>query len=828
MLRFLSTLFSLLFITTIVWAEGDPKSLLLIRGDHNLPPYEFLNDNGIPSGFNIEMMQAVAKVMELEIEIRLGPWNEVRNDLEAGRIDALAGMYYSKERDRLVDFSTPYIIVSQAIFVRQNSPVQSFEDLWGKEIIVHKGDVMHDYAKSINLFSKIITVENQIDALKLLASGKHDGALLAKLHGHYLIRKIKLTNIKSVDHPIQTRKYCFAVEEGNIQLLALLNEGLSILRTTGQYEKIHQKWFGVYEQKSFFRKVFFYAAWTLIPLIVLLLSALTWTWILRRKIAFKTTELRLELDERRRAEEKLQESEERLFQIIQGNSIPTFVIDKDHMITNWNKACEKLTGVLADNMIGTKHQWMPFYPDQRPILADLMVDDAPEEQVALYYKGKYRKSTMFEGTFEAENFFPNLGEKGKWLFFTAIALRNNAGECIGAIETVQDFTKRRRAEEELKKHRDHLEELVDRRTGDLRRTNKELQREITERMRVEEVLREKEYIIESASSPISTTDLEGRMTYFNPEFKSVWRVEDTDSVLGNHFSEYLMVNGQLDSIMETLHTEGTWLGEIMARRLDGTLFDIQISAAMVFDKQGKPMALMSTSTDITDRKQAEAKLQQYADDQAVLLSEVNHRVKNNLSSIISMLHMEEDRAKSKNRSRYLLFLRDLDARIQGLSTVHSMLSESKWRPLELSLLCEQIIGEIVKGVPFSKSIDLNISGSSVLINSNQAHHLALVINELATNSMKYALYGRKATCILVGVEHDKSEVSICFRDDGPGYPDEIVNGDYSKTSIGFELICGIVTQSLNGKVLFHNDNGAVTKILFENEQDFDTMGSRNN
>ena len=88
-----------------------------VRADDNYPPYEFLDD-GVPTGFNIELIQAVAEVMNLEIDIQMGPWNEVRSDLEEGRIDALAGMYYSEERDKMVDFSTPHVIVSHSIFVR--------------------------------------------------------------------------------------------------------------------------------------------------------------------------------------------------------------------------------------------------------------------------------------------------------------------------------------------------------------------------------------------------------------------------------------------------------------------------------------------------------------------------------------------------------------------------------------------------------------------------------------------------------------------------------------------------------------------------------------
>jgi len=108
-------------------------------------------------------------------------------------------------------------------------------------------------------------------------------------------------------------------------------------------------------------------------------------------------ELQSEITERRRAEETLRESEERLSQIIQGSSIPTFVIDNKHIITHWNKACENLTGIPASEVIGTNKQWMAFYPEERAVMADLIVNDLPEEEITKYYGDRYQKSTVIRG-----------------------------------------------------------------------------------------------------------------------------------------------------------------------------------------------------------------------------------------------------------------------------------------------------------------------------------------------------------------------------------------------------------------------------------------------
>jgi two-component system, NtrC family, sensor kinase len=204
--------------------------------------------------------------------------------------------------------------------------------------------------------------------------------------------------------------------------------------------------------------------------LLLLLIGITCTYFTANAFAKKKTgELIL-------AGEALQESEEKLLQTIQGISIATFVIDKEHFITHWNSACENLTGVSANQIVGTKKQWSVLYSKERPVLADFIVDKLSEEEIAGHYDGKTRKSTFTEGAYNAEAFFPDLGKNGKWLFFTAAPLRDYQGEVIGAIETLQDITNRKQAEEELAKHRDHLVELVKKRTKELEEKNKELER----------------------------------------------------------------------------------------------------------------------------------------------------------------------------------------------------------------------------------------------------------------------------------------------------------------------------------------------------------------
>ena len=185
----------------------------------------------------------------------------------------------------------------------------------------------------------------------------------------------------------------------------------------------------------------------------------------------------------------------RLNQVIQGLSIATFVIDDRHRITYCNRAFEVLTGLSAESLIGTPNQWRAFYPVQRPTLADMIVSQAVEAEIKARYGDKCRKSTLVDGAYEVEDFFPSLGEGGKWLFFTASPLFDASGRMKGAIETLQDITDRKQSERALQKSERRLRALLD-----------------------------------FEPYPVVVFTLDGRVTYLNPAFTEIfgWTLEELE------------------------------------------------------------------------------------------------------------------------------------------------------------------------------------------------------------------------------------------------------------------------------------------------------------
>lgn len=177
-----------------------------------------------------------------------------------------------------------------------------------------------------------------------------------------------------------------------------------------------------------------------------------------------------------------------LSQFLDSSPVPTFVLDTNHVITHWNKACEYILGYSAATMVATKRQWKPFYKMSRPVLADLLLEAQVENNVVQFYESKFKSSSLIVGAYEAIDFFPDLGQSGLWLHFTAAPLYNNRDEVIGAIETLEDITERYEAEEALRQAHDNLENLVNKRTMQLAEVNQKLESDIKHRELIENEL----------------------------------------------------------------------------------------------------------------------------------------------------------------------------------------------------------------------------------------------------------------------------------------------------------------------------------------------------
>jgi two-component sensor histidine kinase len=197
---------------------------------------------------------------------------------------------------------------------------------------------------------------------------------------------------------------------------------------------------------------------------------------------------------------------------------------------------------------------------------------------------------------------------------------------------------------------------------------------------------------------------------------------------------------------------------------------------------------------------------------AGLLQEVNHRVRNNLSAIVGLLRLEQRQSRLGDAATYSDTVSGLVQRVQAMAAVHNLLSASGWSPVAFGQLVTQIVQTVTKTLPPQKSLSLSVNAPVVLLESDQAHHLALVIAELTTNATKYALGQRDQVSVCVQARQSGGWLEFEYRDDGPGYSESTLRMEGHQ--IGFQLIRKIVAQNLDGEVRLHNDGGAVALVRF--------------
>lgn len=146
--------------------------------------------------------------------------------------------------------------------------------------------------------------------------------------------------------------------------------------------------------------------------------------------------------------------------ILDGSPVPAFVINASHVVTHWNDALARMSGIPAKDVLGTHHQWRAFYPAHRPVLADIVVDGGSPDLLEKFYRGKFRQAEHCPGGWESEDFFPTFGEEGRWLAFSAAPIRDADGKVVGCIETLQDITERKEAEVARREAERRLVEIV--------------------------------------------------------------------------------------------------------------------------------------------------------------------------------------------------------------------------------------------------------------------------------------------------------------------------------------------------------------------------------
>jgi PAS domain S-box-containing protein len=314
--------------------------------------------------------------------------------------------------------------------------------------------------------------------------------------------------------------------------------------------------------------------------------------------------------------------------IIEGSPIPTFVIDRNHRVILWNRSFTELSGYDGAGMIGTNNQWMPFYKERRPVIADLIVDNDLEGLEKFYGKKKVQKSLVIEGAYEATDYYENIGGKRRHLYFLAAPILDEKGEVIAAIETLQDVTREREMELSLKEYAETMKN--------------ELEENIYLRKNMEELFNFHQSILDSSPDRIIVLNAEGIVSYMSRDIDA-GRGLTAEKLKGRHFSEFIAPERRefLKARWEEIRQGNYKPFEIEVVDKDGTKHNLLMTARPITGSD----RILVLQRDITDFKELEDRFYESQKLAAVgqLSAGIAHEVRNPLSSIKMSLQILEKR-----------------------------------------------------------------------------------------------------------------------------------------------------------------------------------------
>jgi len=413
---------------------GEEPRPLIVGCDANYPPYEFQDDQGRPSGFNVDLIRELAKEAGIPIAIRMGPFKEIREDFESGRIDILAGWSFSEERASHYLFTVPHTLISWSLFVRRDGPqFRSEADLAGLTILAQKGDTNFDYLVSKNYH--VVGVSTPEDAFRELAAGKGDCAIITKGVGLYILRRDGIAGIKRLEVNLQYLKYCIAVHKGEEELLGRLNEAIFVLKESGRFREIHDQHFAALEQTELsLGAVLKRTLFILLPIGTLFLVFLAWSWSLRGQVRKRTLALREELAERKKAEEALLKWR----QIFEHAKWGVVVLSADgETLDLMNPAFAEMHGYTQQELYRTRMLDL-FVPESRAWVPHQLRQIRDANHYAFESLHLRKDGTSFP------------------VLVGASSVKDDQGKVLNRIINLQDITEQKNAEKE----RTHLEEQL--------------------------------------------------------------------------------------------------------------------------------------------------------------------------------------------------------------------------------------------------------------------------------------------------------------------------------------------------------------------------------
>jgi PAS domain S-box-containing protein len=338
---------------------------------------------------------------------------------------------------------------------------------------------------------------------------------------------------------------------------------------------------------------------------------------------------------------------------------------------------------------------------------------------------------------------------------------------------------------------------------------------LQERARVEGALRESEQrfrlLVENVREyALVQTDFEGIVTSWNPGAARLFGY-DSAEIVGKPFALLLPEQDRREGIiapeMASLSRGERNLDAHAVQRKDGSQFWAEWITEPVLDDNGELRGTAKVMRDETERQRAEGALRGSLAEKESLLSEVHHRVKNNLQVITSLLSLQSRGLNDPNATRLFHETRN---RVQSIASIHeSLYRSSAFARINLLDYTQRVVHGLVRFYNAQTRVKVTIEGEGASLELERAAPFGLLLNELASNAFRHGFPEPDSGSLIVTVQGDYETVLLQVRDTGRGLPAGF--REEEATSLGLRLVRMLVTQ-LNARIEFHSGAGTSVSV----------------